>query len=195
MNSRFPDIKFLRFFTFVLALVAASIHAQNFNKEYYGVNSEKNEQNHLLTILNDSVVVISFQKYHMYKIPDQLYSYQKIDSVYLLNRLEKDETFLDTTLRLDYDKKENVFVDENNSTIYFLFEDYQKLNHTTFLIDDKKLIMQNEGHSNNNSDLKNATRKLEKNIDQYNHKFYLGLKAYRKCGYDCIFGVVEFSKK
>ena len=96
-------------------------------------------------------------------------------------------------------------IDNRNSLIYVVYNDFKRKYYLTYLIDNK-IYKQETGLSdaygiikNNPKDNKVLQDKLaslkEGDLRNYDIKVYKGLEAYYKFGYKSVFGVIELKRR
>jgi hypothetical protein len=183
------------------------------NTLYYAVSSDSLHHEHQLEFKTDTTIEISTFPRHMSRQFKITLNYKRIgktikvldknisgaDSIALANHYFKQ--FLDeATFTID----NKAIVDTSNKIVYVLYNDFQKKYYLTYLIDGK-IYKQETGLSdayglvkNNAKDNKALKQKLTSIKDDLNHysvAVYKGLDAYRKFGYNSVFGVIELKRK
>jgi len=99
-------------------------------------------------------------------------------------------------------KGKRAIVDTSSKMVYVLYKDFSRRYYLTYIIDGK-LYKQETGLSDaygliknipkENKDLKDKLASL--NLDNYTANVYKGLDAYKKFGYDNVFGVIVLKQK
>jgi hypothetical protein len=174
------------------------------NKVYFGLATDSTRNHHYLSFENDSIAKITSRHRHMLPQQEKRFSYSSRNGIITMKSIEED-TLMSIPidyLKLEMDKK--VLLDRTNKVVYFLYEDYDKLNVTTYIIDGEKYRQKNtdsnsygifEKKPRRNRRLKRKMKKIEPNIDEYEIEVIKGINAYDTFGYDYIFGVIKLSRK
>ncbi len=196
--------------------VVATCSAQRFNTPYYGVTSDPMVLEHILEFKNDSIVEFSSVHRHMqprhswslsYSVNDGVISIDIASSlgndfIEFMKQIEVPSNYNSIKLVVD----ENVLLNHANKTVYLEHSEYQKMDYTTFVLDDDYIIKDNT--NNKYYHLENGVLKTDKkrgrifkrkmsNLteDKFDIKILLGYDAYLKYGFHQICGVVEFYKR
>ena len=121
------------------------------------------------------------------------------DSIALINLHWKQ--FLHTdTLVID----DKAIIDSSSKILYVIYNDFKKKYFLTYIIDG--IIYKQEtglsdalgiimGDHKDNKELKNKLKSMKDDLDNYTIHVYQGLEAYKKFGYDCVFGVIVLQRK
>jgi hypothetical protein len=204
----------MRIFSLIIVLLAGyNCYSQKLNKIYHGISSDSLLNDHQLEFKNDSLLEISTFPRHMSQQFKMTFEYKWTDGILATQRTERNasdslsligngfEQFI-LPVQLTMDKK--ALIDEKNDIIYVVSKDFEKNGKLTYIVDEKTYQL-DFGLTNSYGLLEKSPRdnkKLSKKMDsikddlnQYDIEVYKGLSAYRKYGYESVFGVVVISKK
>ena len=99
-------------------------------------------------------------------------------------------------------KDKRAIVDTSAKMVYVLYKDFSKRYYLTYIIDGKSYKQETglseaygliKNNPKENKDLKDKLASL--NLDNYTVNVYKGLDAYKKFGYDNVFGVIVLKQK
>ena len=187
--------------------------AQKIGTLYYGVSSDSLYRGHQIEFKTDTSLELSSFPRHMsqqfrltlnYKKTDktlEIYNtnVSKGDSIALINHGFKQ--YLNNTI-LTIEGK--ALRDDLNNLVYVLHKDFKKKYYLIYLIDGKMYkqetglsdsygLINNRGREN--KELKHKMTSMKDDLNNYDLKIYKGLDAYKKFGYERVFGVIELKRK
>jgi hypothetical protein len=99
-------------------------------------------------------------------------------------------------------KGKRAIVDTSSKMVYVLYKDFSRRYYLTYIIDGKSYKQETglseaygliKNNPKENKDLKDKLASL--NLDNYTVNVYKGLDAYKKFGYDNVFGVIVLKQK
>ena len=190
----------------LLTLIAFSFidsFSQKLDTKYYFFSNDTLMTDHYLTFKNDSIVEISSVPRHMWKYMIQDFKYEKFNEKIVIHN--------DTSLLLDNygfsENKEltiqgNGLVNEIRKEIYVKRKDFKKTPKITMILGGKKykvdmgetnsygLVVK---HGRKNWRLNRKLKKIRWN--EYEINVIKGYEAYKKYGYNYVFGVIEYNKR
>lgn len=187
--------------------------AQRVGVVYYAISSDSLHHGHQIMFKDDRTLEVSSLPRHMSqqfrlrlnytKTGNTVRIYNartlKTDSIALLNHGLSQ--YLDT-LELTVDGK--ALTDNLNHVVYVRYKDFEKKYYLVYLIDGKVYkeevgLSDAYGLSKNkakeNKVLKDKMTSIKDDLDKYDVKIYKGLDAYKKFGYERVFGVIELRRK
>ncbi len=197
----------------ILLTLSGNCYGQELSSLYRGIPSDSLHGSHLLEFQNDSLLEISTPPRHMSQQFYMTFSYKKTDTTLIIYKTDWSHgdslslagnrlTQFTRPVRLTVDKQ--TLIDENNELIYVLNKNLKKGIKLTYIVDNE-VYLQDSGLNNSYGLLektpkenKKLTKKLasiKDDLDQYDIQVFEGLSAYRKFGYEGIFGVIVISKK
>lgn len=200
----------------LLTCICASIgfcQAQKLNAIYYGVSSDSLFAGHQLRFFNDTTLEISTFPRHMSHQFKMTLNYKKEgktikiysnkissqDSIALVNH-RFTQFFHNITFTLD----KNAIIDTSSKIVYVRYNDFKEKYYLTYIIDGITYKQERglpnaygliKHNSKENKALNDKLASIKDNLDNYTANIYKGLDAYNKCGYDCVFGVIELQQK
>lgn len=188
-------------------------YGQKLNKVYYGVSSDSLHHGHELEFVNDTTLEIRTFPRHMSQQFKLIFNYRRInntlelykkdistrDSIALINN--KFSQYCDHTV-LIIDGK--ALTDESNGIVFVLYKDFKKKYDLIYLVDGE-IYKQETGlpdsygliniKSKENKALKKRMTSIKNDLNNYDLKIYRGLEAYKKFGYESVFGVIELKRR
>ncbi len=199
---------------FILTLLTSFFcHGQKLNKLYYGVPSDSLYSGHQLMFTTDTTLEISTFPRHMSKqfkitlkytatgneIKISNSNLQSTDSIALINH-----GFTQFIDRIMFTRDNKALVDTSSRIIYVLYEDFDKRYYLTYIIDGETYKQETglsdaygliKNNPKENSALKDRLASLNDKLNNYTVNVYKGLEAYRKFGYESVFGVIVLRQK
>ncbi len=200
------------FLTFTITIFSCS-HAQRLNRLYYGISSDSAHNGHQLEFKTDTTVEISTFPRHMSQQFRMTLNYKRTGkTIRVINKniSNSDSTALsnqgfrqflkEVTFAID----NKAIVDTSSKMVYVLYKDFRKKYYLIYLIDGK-IYKQETGLSdaysliaNNpkeNKMLKDKLASIKDDLDNYTVHVFKGLEAYKKFGYNSVFGVIELRRR
>ncbi len=187
--------------------------AQKLQTLYYGVSSDSLHSGHQLVFKNDSTLEISTFPRHMSRRFVMTFKYKKLGkAIEIFNsNISKQDSFALTNNGFNQFLNKLIFtvdgkaiVDNSNSLIYVVYNDFKRKYFLTYLIDNK-IYKQATGLPNSyglitnnqkdNKVLQDKLASIKDDLQNYNIKIYRGLEAYNKFGYKSVFGVIELKRR
>jgi hypothetical protein len=194
-------------------LTISFCQAQRIGTLYYGVSSDSLHRGHQIEFKNDSALELSSFPRHMSQQFRLTLTYKRTgkalkvyntniskgDSIALINH-GFNQYLNNTILTIE----EKALTDDLNKLVYVLHKDFKRKYYLIYLIDGKKYkqetgLSDSYGLINNktkeNKVLKDKMTSMKDDLNNYDLKIYKGLDAYRKFGYESVFGVIELKRK
>lgn len=199
---------------FVVAL--SFCQAQNLNNTlYYGISSADSLcRGHQLVFKNDSTLEISTFPRHRSVQFTMIFKYKRLGKIIEVfnDSISKEDSIAVITNNFGLFLSKLVLIidgkalvdDTNNLLVYVIHKDFKEKYYLTYLIDNK-IYKQETGLSDaygliknepkENQALKKKLETIRDKLKDYEMKVYKGLEAYKKFGYECVFGVIELKQK
>jgi hypothetical protein len=199
---------------FILTLLTFSFcYGQKLNQNYYGVSSDSLYSGHQMIFTTDTTLEISTLPRHMSKQFRINFIYKRTgkkievlnnkihptDSIALLqNGLTQ---FLNNVI-LTRDKR--AIVDSSAKMVYVLYKDFSKRYYLTYIIDGETYKQETglsdaygliKNNPTENKALKAKLASINDKLDNYSVNVYKGLDAYKRFGYESVFGVIVLRRQ
>jgi hypothetical protein len=203
-------LKVILLFFFLIPVLSFS---QRIEVVYYGLSSDSLKSNHQLAFKNDSLLELSTFPRHMSQQFRTLLNYKRLNEEIFINKSKFSTTdsiilsnhnlehFLKgVTLKVD----NRAILDENNSVIYVLYDDFNKNHFITYLIEGEKFKQKSslpdsygllKTTPKTNKKLRKKLNSIKGDLENYEINVHKGIDAYRRFGYESVFGVIELNKK
>jgi hypothetical protein len=180
---------------------------------YFGLSSDSLISNHQIIFQKDSVLELSTFPRHMSQQFKAQLNYRRVnESVFIntsnLNSIDSIK-FINNNLQqflqgviLKIDNR--AILDENNSVIYVLYDDFGKNYFITYLIEGEEFKQKSslpdsygllKTTPKTNKRLKKKLNSINAELEDYEINVHKGIDAYRRFGYESVFGVIELNKK
>jgi hypothetical protein len=185
---------------------------QRLNTIYYGVSSDSLHRGHQIKFTNDTTLELSTFPRHMSHQFTLTFSYKKNNKILTIhngNISQRDSIALLNNGFNQYVNQVILFIDgkaltdASNGMVYVPHEDFKKYN--LIYIIDGKVYKQETGlpdsyglinsTAKENKALTNKMTSMKADLSNYDIKIYKGLTAYKKFGYESVFGVIELKRK
>jgi hypothetical protein len=188
-------------------------YGQKLNQTYYGVSADSLHSGHQLVFTSDTTLEVSTYPRHMSKQFRITFIYKRTgNEIEVLNNeilptdsialLQNGFTQFLNDVILTRDKR--AIVDSSAKMVYVLYKDFRKRYYLTYIIDGETYKQETglsdaygliKNNRKGNKALKDKLDSINDKLDNYSVNVYKGLDAYKRFGYDSVFGVIVLRQK